>query len=112
MRLTYLLLGLAICAEVAGTLALKSSHGFSRLAPSALVVCCYVVAFVALSFVLERGMSVAVAYAIWSAVGILAIALIGMLFLHEELSWVQAAGMFIVVIGVVTLELGTTITTT
>ena len=52
-------------------------------------------------------MAVAVAYALWSAIGILAIALIGVLFLHERLNWVQALGMLTVVLGVVTLQLGT-----
>ncbi len=107
MPLTYALLGVAICAEVTATLALRSSHGFTRLMPSAAVITCYAVAFVALSFVLQRGMSVAVAYALWSAIGIVSIAFIGVLFLHERLSWVQATGMLTVVIGVVALLLGT-----
>lgn len=104
---TSLLLALAIVAEVSGTLALRWSEGFGRLVPSALVVACYVVAFVALSFVLKRGMSVAVAYAVWSAVGILAISVIGVLFLDERLNVVQVVGLVVVVCGVVTLELGT-----
>ncbi|MCW2857169.1 MAG: QacE family quaternary ammonium compound efflux transporter [Marmoricola sp.] len=112
MPLTYALLGVAICAEVTGTLALRSSHGFTRLAPSAAVITCYVVAFVALSYVLERGMQVAVAYALWSAIGIFAIALIGVLFLHERLNVAQYVGMLTVIVGVVTVLLGTSTPTT
>ena len=111
MTVTWALLALAITSEVTGTLALRSSHGFSHLGPSVLVVACYVIAFAALSFVLQRGLSVAIAYAIWSAVGILVIALIDAVFLHERFSWVQIIGMATIVVGVIALELGTRVTT-
>ena len=112
MGITWALLAVAITSEVTGTLALRGSHGFSQIAPSVLVVACYVIAFVALSFVLKRGLSVAVAYAIWSAAGILVIAVIDALFLHERFSWIQIVGMATIVVGVMALELGTRVTTT
>ena len=107
MVITYALLGVAIVTEVTGTLALRASDGFSKLGSSIAVCTCYVVAFIALSFVLKRGLSVAVAYALWSAAGILAISVIGVLFLNERLTFVQVMGMTILVIGVVVLQLGT-----
>lgn len=107
MTLTWGLLVVAITSEVTGTLALRGSRGFSHLGPSLVVVACYVVAFVALSFVLKRGLSVAIAYAIWSAAGILVIAVIDAMFLHERFSWVQIVGMATIVVGVMALELGT-----
>lgn len=107
MLMTYLLLSGAIVFEVTGTLALKASDGFSRLGSSLLVAACYVLAFVFLSLVLNRGLPVAVAYAVWSAAGIIAIAAIGALFLHERLSLVQMTGMAFVIVGCVTLQLGT-----
>lgn len=107
MGITWALLTLAISSEVTGTLALRGSRGFSQVGPSVLVVACYVVAFVALSFVLQRGLSVAIAYAIWSAAGILVIAVIDAVFLHERFSWIQILGMTTIVIGVMALELGT-----
>ena len=112
MAITWALLALAITSEVTGTLALRGSHGFSQVGPSVLVVACYIVAFVALSFVLQRGLSVAVAYAIWSAAGILGIAVIDAVFLHEEFSWIQILGMTTIVVGVMALELGTRATNT
>ena len=109
MTLTYTLLGLAIAFEVSGTLALRQTDGFSKVAPSIAVGVCYVLAFVLLSFVLKRGLPVAVAYALWSAAGILVIAVIGWLFLDERLTFLQGLGMGLVVVGVVTVELGTQI---
>lgn len=103
----YGLLAVAIALEVLGTLALRRSEGFTQLGPSLAVVVFYTLAFVLLAQVLKLGMPVAIAYAIWSAVGIVAIALIGVAFLGEHLSAAQMVGISLVVIGVVTLQLAT-----
>ncbi len=96
----------AILAEVTGTIALRFSEGFSRLAPSTLVVVGYGVAFVALSKALVRGMPVGVAYGIWAALGVTLVALIGAIFLGESLTWIQIGGLGLVVGGVLAVELG------
>ncbi|MDU7522716.1 MAG: SMR family transporter, partial [Roseomonas mucosa] len=41
----YLFLLVAICGEVAGTLSLKASDGFTRLWPSVFTMLCYVLTF-------------------------------------------------------------------
>jgi small multidrug resistance pump len=105
--LTYGLLSLAIVSEVIGTLALRESAGFSRLVPTAVVILAYSAAFLLLSIVLERGMAVAVAYAVWSAAGIVLLAGIGVTFLNESLSALQVLGLALVILGIIALELGT-----
>jgi small multidrug resistance pump len=102
----YIWLAVAIAAEVAGTVSLKLSEGFSRLVPSVVVVGAYVLAFYSLSQALSRGLPVGVAYGIWAATGVAAIAVIGVLFLGESLSWVQVGGIGLVIAGVLALELG------
>ena len=102
----WLWLAVAIVAEVSGTVALRFSDGFSRLWPSVIVVIGYGVAFYSLSRALSAGISIGVAYGIWSAAGVSIIAIIGALFLSEPLSWVQIAGIVLVVAGVLALELG------
>lgn len=104
--MTLLLLFGAILSEVAGTLALRLSNGFSRPIPSAVVLVGYVVAFGLMSVVLKRGMAVGVAYGIWSAVGVALIAIIGALFLGDRLTVVQAGGIVLVILGVAALEFG------
>ncbi len=99
-------LAVAIAAEVAGTISLKLSEGFSRLVPSIVVVTGYLVAFYSLSQALTRGLPVGVAYGIWAATGVAAIAVIGALFLGESLTWVQVGGIGLVIAGVLALELG------
>lgn len=106
MFATYLLLAAAIVAEVAGTICLQLSHGFTRLLPSAVVVVGYAISFAALAIVLKRGLPVAVAYAIWSAIGVALIAGIGAVWLDQRLTLVQVLGLVLVVAGVVALEAG------
>ena len=50
---SYLLLGLAILAEVLGTSALKASDGFTRLVPSLVTAVAYMVSFYLLSLTLR-----------------------------------------------------------
>jgi small multidrug resistance pump len=102
----YLLLAIAITGEVSATTALKLSENFSRLVPSVVVVVGYLVAFGVLARLLKDGFPVGVAYAIWAAAGIAAVALIGALFLQEPVTWTMAGGLLLVIGGVVLLELG------
>jgi small multidrug resistance pump len=101
----YLLLTGAIAAEVAATTAMKYSDGFSRLWPSLLTALGYVVSFALLAQTL-KSVSMGTAYAIWAGVGTAAIATIGVLFLGEEVTAVRAAGIALIIVGVVVLNLG------
>jgi small multidrug resistance pump len=100
-----ILLG-AILSEVTATIALRLSDGFSKLVPSVVVAVGYLTAFTLLSQVLKRGMPVGIAYGIWAAAGVALVAVIGVLFLRETLTWVQVAGLVLVIAGVAALELG------
>ncbi|MGX1129745.1 small multidrug resistance pump [Streptomyces glaucescens] len=101
----FLLLGLAIAAEVAATTAMKYSDGFSRLWPSLLTVLGYVVSFSLLAQTLKT-VSVGTAYAIWSGVGTAAIATIGVVFMGEGMTAAKAAGIALIIVGVVVLNTG------
>src|ERR687893_3296677 len=98
-----LMLSAAIAAEVVGTLALKASDGFSRPVPSALVVAGYLVSFWLLALVLKN-MSVGTTYAIWSAVGTAAVALIGIAMYGEAASALKLASLGLIVLGVIGLN--------
>ena len=101
----YVLLGAAIAAEVGATTAMKYSEGFSRLLPSLLTVLGYVVSFALLAQTL-RTVAVGTAYAIWAGVGTASIAAIGMVFLGEGMTAAKAAGIVLIIVGVVVLNLG------
>ncbi|MCP3822839.1 multidrug efflux SMR transporter [Streptomyces sp. A3M-1-3] len=100
----YVLLAAAIAAEVAGTTAMKFSHGFSKLWPSLGTVAGYLLAFTLLAQALKT-MQVGTAYAIWAGVGTAAIAVIGIVFLDETASAAKLAGIALVIGGVVLLNL-------
>ncbi|MEV1292706.1 SMR family transporter [Pseudonocardia sp. NPDC049635] len=99
-------LALAIGAEVTATMSLRASQGFSRLLPSLVTVAGYGVAFWALAQALTRGMALGMAYGIWAAAGVAIVAVLGVLFLGESLTWVQVGGILLIIGGVLALELG------
>ena len=98
-----LLLVLAIASEVAGTAGLKASEGFGRLAPSALAVLGYALAFYFLAQSL-RYLPLGVAYAIWSGLGTIGSVLLGLLIWKEILGPVHILGIGLIVVGVVVLN--------
>ncbi len=102
----YVFLAGAIASEVVATLSLRASEGFSRLGFAAVVVVGYVVAFVLLSLTLTRGVPLGVAYGIWAAVGVAALAVLSIPLFGEGLSAIQVGGLVLVVLGVVALEAG------
>jgi small multidrug resistance pump len=90
----------AIATEVAGTLALRGSDGFTKLAPSLITVAGYVASFVLLAIVL-KSLPVGIVYAIWSAVGIALVAVLGKLIFGDPVPPLATAGMVLIVGGVV-----------
>ncbi len=100
----YLYLACAIVAEVVGTSFLKLADGFTKPLPSLITVLGYATAFYFLSLTL-RTIPVGVAYAIWSGVGVVLIALIAWLFLGQKLDAPALIGMGLIVSGVVVLNL-------
>lgn len=93
----------AIVCEVIATSTLKSTEGFSRLWPTALVVVGYTLSFYFLSLSLKI-IPVGVAYAIWSGVGTTLIVLIAWLVMEQKLDVPAMAGIFLIVSGVIILN--------
>ena len=99
-----LLLSFAIVTEVAGTVALRYSEGFTKLLPSAVVVLGYGTSFWLLALVL-RELSIGTTYAVWSAAGTALIAAFGMLAFGEPATALKLASLALIIIGVVGLNL-------
>lgn len=95
-----LFLFLAIVAEVAATLSLRATEGFTRLLPSLAVVAGYGLAFLCLSHCL-KGMPIGIAYATWAGAGTVCIALAAWYVYEETLDPVVIGGMALIIIGVV-----------
>ena len=99
----WLMLGIAIVAETIATSALKSSEGFSKLVPSAIVLAGYGVAFYFLSLTL-RSIPVGIAYAVWSGVGIVLITTVGWAVFGQKLDAPALIGMALIIAGVVIMN--------
>jgi small multidrug resistance pump len=97
----------AILTEVTATLSLKAAVTGSKLwyLPVALG---YVFAFACLSFTLQNGMALGVAYGIWAAAGVALTAVAGRVIFKEPFTWVMALGIALVVGGVLLVEEGAT----
>ncbi|MCX4821970.1 multidrug efflux SMR transporter [Streptomyces sp. NBC_01142] len=95
----------AILSEVIATLALRASHGLSRLGPTALVVIGYGTAFVLLAQALKT-LNVGPVYAVWSGVGTVGAFLGGVLLFDEPVRAATVVGIALVVLGVAVMYLG------
>jgi len=98
------LLTLAIAVEVAATISLRASDGFTRLVPSLIVVLGYATSFFLLSLIL-RELSVGTTYAIWAGAGTAAIAIIGIVALGEPATAIKLASIALIIAGVIGLNL-------
>ena len=100
----YLYLGIAIAAEILGTTALKFADGFTNAVPSAVVITGYVGSFYFLSLTLQE-LPIGLVYATWSAIGIVAAALLGVVLFDEPVDVAGLVGIALIIGGVVCLNL-------
>ena len=97
--LTYTMLTVAIALEVVGTTFLQRSEQFTRLFPTLMTAICYGAAFYFLSLTL-RTIPLGIAYAIWSALGIVLVSLIGLVVFGQKLDLPAVIGLGLIVAGV------------
>ena len=103
--LYWLALAGAIVLEIAGTVSIKLSHGFTRMLPSVLLFAFYGLSFGLMTIAVKK-IDMSVSYAIWSGVGTATIALIGVLAFRESLTAVQVVSIALIIAGVVGLRVG------
>ncbi|VXA55179.1 MULTISPECIES: DMT family transporter [Acinetobacter] len=100
----WIILFIAIAAEVIATSALKSSEGFTKPVASIVVVVGYVIAFYCLSLTLKT-IPVGIAYAIWSGVGIVLITTVAWFVFDQKLDIWGIIGIVLIMSGVLILNL-------
>lgn len=105
--MTWLLLAGAILSEVAATLSLRmaTQDGGSRKWLIA-VVAGYLAAFGFLTFALDGGLALNVAYGIWAATGVALTAVASRALFKEPLTKTMGLGIGLIVAGVLLIELG------
>ncbi|SDP63955.1 small multidrug resistance pump [Klenkia soli] len=102
-----LLLTGAVLTEVAGTLALRVSDGFTRWLPTTVTLVGYGVSLWLFSLLLHRGgVALGTAYATLTGAGLAAATLASVLLFRDPLTVVQLVGMAVLAAGVLVLQTG------
>ncbi|MDY1010294.1 multidrug efflux SMR transporter [Sphingomonas sp. CFBP9019] len=101
--MNYLMLAIAIVAEVCATTAMKQSDGFTRMPWTVVTVIGYGIAFYFLSLTL-RTIPTGIAYAIWSGAGIVLISTAAWAFQGQKLDAAAVSGMGLIVTGVIVMN--------
>jgi small multidrug resistance pump len=101
---SWIYLLIAIFFGVLGTVSMKLSHGLSKWKPSVSLVVFYFISFVSLTLAI-KGIDMSIVYAIWSGVGTVLVAIIGVLIFRESVSLRKLISLFLVVMGVIGIHL-------
>lgn len=104
--MSWVYLSLAIMAEILGTLSLRAADGFRKKLWVVPLVVFYGLAFYFLALTLAAGMPVAIAYGIWSAIGVALIAILARIIWKEPLTPRMLVGLALIMIGVLLVEIG------
>lgn len=102
--MSWIYLLFAIMFELCGTTLMKLSNGLTKITPAIGMFLSYALCFWLLSLSLKE-IEVSVAYAIWSAVGIVIISIIGIVFFHETVNALKIVSILVIVAGVIGLNL-------
>lgn len=100
----WLFLVIAILGEVVATSALKTSEGFTKLSPSIIVVVGYAITFYFLSLTL-KAIPIGIAYAIWAGLGVVLVAVAGVLLFGQKLDVPAVIGIGLILAGVIVMNL-------
>ncbi len=102
--MAWLILLTAGLFETGFAVALKLSHGMTRLWPTVLFAVCALMSFGLLTVALRR-LEVGAAYAVWTGIGAVGTASVGMLFLGDAVSVLKLVSIGLVLAGVIGLNL-------
>jgi small multidrug resistance pump len=100
-----LLLG-AVASQVLGIGALRASDGMRSVAWAATSLIAIAVSVALMAQAMNRGLSLAIGYGIWSGAGIALSALGGAVLFGDRLLRRQVAGLVVVLVGVVLVRTG------
>lgn len=101
---SYLFLAAAILCETVATSFLKKTDQFTKLTPTIIFIIAMALSFYLLTYAL-KGIPLGIAYAIWSAAGIVLISSVGYFVYQQKLDWPAIIGIAFIIIGVVIINL-------
>ncbi|WP_421984022.1 DMT family transporter [Roseibium sp.] len=90
--------------EIVWAFAMKESQGFTRLAPTLVMLAAMVASFGLLSLSM-RTLPLGTSYMIWTGIGAVGAFVVGFWFLGEAVSLQRAVAALLIVAGIVTMKL-------
>jgi len=100
----WVLLAIAVIAEVGGSISMRMSEGFTRWIPVASVCVLYLIAFW-LEAIVMRTLGIGITYSVWAGAGMALTAIVGILYFGESASLIKIGGIAIITIGVIVVAL-------
>ena len=102
--MAWIILFFAGLSEIGWAIGLKYTDGFTRLVPSVLTITCMVVSIGLLGLALKT-LPLGTAYAIWTGIGTIGTAMLGIMLFGESTSALRLACIGLIVAGIVGLKL-------
>lgn len=102
----WVMLGLAGLLEIVWAVGLKYADGFTKPVPSAITIAAMVVSMWLLAQA-ARDLPIGTAYAIWTGIGAVGAALLGMMLFAESANVVRLGCIGLIVAGIIGLKLST-----
>jgi quaternary ammonium compound-resistance protein SugE len=99
----WLILFIAGLFEIAWAIGLKYTNGFSKLWPSVFTVACMIISMGLLAYSVKH-LPVGTAYAIWTGIGAVGTAILGMILFNESRELMRIFFIFLIVVGIVGLK--------
>lgn len=104
MSMAWVTLVIAGLFEIVWALGLKYSEGFTKFWPSVITIVGAVISFVLLSSAM-KSLPAGTAYAVWTGIGALGVATLGMFLFGEQVSVLRVAGISLIVLGIIALKI-------
>lgn len=104
MSQAWLWLGAAVLTQWGCVAALRASEGLRRVGLAAITFLALLASVACISVSLTHGLTVAVAYGVWTGAGIALAAVTGVVVFKDRLTHGQVSGLILVIAGVVTLQ--------
>jgi quaternary ammonium compound-resistance protein SugE len=100
----WIILLIAGLCEIGWAIGLKYSDGFTRPVATAVTLVVALASFVLLSQAMKE-IPVGTAYAVWTGIGALGVAILGIVLFQEAVTPLRLAGVGLIVAGIVALKL-------
>ena len=102
--MNWLFLGIAGLLEIAWAIGLKYTEGWTKIVPSLITAVLMIASFYFLSLAIKT-LPIGTAYAVWTGIGTVGAAILGMLLFDEPREFVRIICIFLIIAGIAGLKI-------